>query len=365
MITLRQSISDTCHALTDEGQMLPPTNQSSPQRLYREHARQHDWDGFLTLPENRSAVQAIRGLSRAFLAGKRMPFCPLVLHGPPGTGKTLLTTKALQALTHKANGATGRSVAAGELGRPDDKEGFADSGLQECDFLIIEDIQHLSARTSDAACDLIDHRTARGKPFVVSANAGPARLTHLPRRLTSRLAAGLVVQMEPLGMASRRKILEAAAKASKTRLTPDAFDWMLEHSDGVRAAIGYLQILKQIARGFGPLDQKAVEQILAGTGQPTSTRGDPHQIVKRVAAVFGISKKELLGTSRLRNVLIPRQVAMYLTRVLTKLSFPQIGTVFAGRDHTTVLHACRKVEAELEGNETLAAIVKQVKRELS
>jgi chromosomal replication initiator protein len=191
-------------------------------------------------------------------------------------------------------------------------------------------------------------------------------LTHLTRRLTSRLVAGLVVQLEPLGIRSRRKILKAAAKSNKTRLASDALECLIEQSDGMRAALGLLQNLNQLAPTFpGPLDRKAVEHILAGTGQPTSTRGDPHQIVKRVAVAFSISEKELLGTSRLRNVLLPRQVAMYLTRELTKLSLPRIGVFFADRDHTTVLHACRKVEIEMDLNGKLAAMVRQVRQELT
>jgi chromosomal replication initiator protein len=346
--------------------MPPPTDQNSDRNPSRKFSQNLDLDGFLILPENRSAVRAIRGLARAVLAGKRSPVCPLVLHGSPGTGKTLLTAVVLKALTSDTNGITARTVSAGELARPDEDEGFADRGLQTCDFLIIEDVQHLPNRVADAACDLIDHRAARRKPLVITASTGPAGLTHLSRRLTSRLAAGLVVQLELLGARSRQTILEAVAKANKTRLTPDALNWLARQSEGMRAALGSLQNLTQLARNFpGPLDQKAMAQILAGTGQPTSTRGDPCQIVKRVAAMFDINEKELLGKSRLRNVLLPRQVAMYLTRELTKLSLPRIGAFFAGRDHTTVLHACRKVEAELAENETLVAIVRQVRLELS
>lgn len=362
MITLRRSSSDERKALTDEGRMSLPIDHHSSRKFDQDLDR----NGFLILPENLSAVRAICGLARAALAGRRSSVCPLVLHGPPGTGKTLLTSSVLKALTSEVNGVIARSVSAGELARPDEDEGFADRDLQTCDFLIIEDIQYLPGRAADAACDLIDHRAARWKPLVISASTGPAGLTHLPRRLTSRLAAGLVVQLMPLGIQSRRAILEAVAKANKTRLTPEALNWLAGQSEGMRAALGSLQNLTQLADNFpGPLDQSAVAQILAGTGQPTSTRGDPCQIVERVAAIFDIDEKELLGTSRLRNVLLPRQVAMYLTRKLTKLSLPQIGAFFAGRDHTTVLHACRKVEAELTENEMLVAIVRQVKQELS
>jgi chromosomal replication initiator protein len=289
-----------------------------------------------------------------------------MLHGSPGTGKTHLASTALDVIARDFSGLTAQSVTAGHLSRPGGEEGFTDSALQTCDFLIIEDIQHLSKRASDAACELIDFRISRRKALVVLACTGPAGLDHLPRRLTSRLASGLVVQLSPLGKRSRQTILRSAARANKLRLTHDALEWVCQRSDGMRAALGLLQNLNHVAHTFpGPLDGYAVQNLLAGTDQPTSTRGDPQQIVKRVADVFNISEKELLGSSRLKNVLLPRQVAMYLTRELTKLSLPQIGALFSNRDHTTVLHACRKVEAELQESGTLTSIVTQVRRELS
>ena len=86
-------------------------------------------------------------------------------------------------------------------------------------------------------------------------------------------------------------------------------------------------------------------------------------IMKRVAAAFGVTEKELLGISRLRRVLVPRQVAMYLARELSGLSLPRIGAAF-GRDHTTVLHAFCKVNEALASDERLAATVRQLRREL-
>jgi chromosomal replication initiator protein len=132
----------------------------------------------------------------------------------------------------------------------------------------------------------------------------------------------------------------------------------------VRAALGFLQNLVQVAANFpGPLDSAAIEQVRSGSGQPTSRNDDVHAIMKRVAVAFGVTEKALLGQSRLRNLLLSRQVAMYLARELTGLSLPRIGAAF-GRDHTTVLHACRKVEAEIEADAVFGARVNQLRREL-
>jgi chromosomal replication initiator protein len=83
--------------------------------------------------------------------------------------------------------------------------------------------------------------------------------------------------------------------------------------------------------------------------------------VKRVVAAFGVSEAELLGASRLRGVLRARQVAMYLARDLTGLSLPRLGAAFGGRDHTTVLHACRKVEEEMASDAVLAKRVSELR----
>lgn len=321
--------------------------------------------GYHVLPENRSAVRAATSLARAVLLGKRVPFGPLVLHGPPGCGKTRLTAALLAALADGSPELVARSESAGDLARPDspDDAGFADRDLRTCDVLVLEDVQHVPERMAAAVCDLIDRRVARRRALVVTATAGPASLTHLPQRLTSRLAAGLVVPLEPLGVAGRRKLLAAAAGERNVRLTPDALDWLAAQTGGLRATFGLLQNLSLVAAQFpGPLDRTTVERILAGTGQPTSGRASPDAIIRRVAAAFGVSEKELLGPSRLRNVLRARQVAMYLTRELAGLSLPRIGAAF-GRDHTTVLHACRKVAEEAETDAVLCARVRQLRGE--
>ena len=329
--------------------------------------------GFVVVEENRSAARAVSDLVRRVVLARRIRVGPLVLHGLPGTGKTHLVTAALKAMAEESRTATGRVIAARELARPDelgdrggkgDRRGFADPDVTSCDLLIIEDVQHLPRASADALCQLIDDRAARELALIVTASAGPAGLTHLPRRLTSRLAGGLVVQLEPAGKASRRAIIEA--RAGRMRLAPDALDWLAARGGGLRTALGMMQALAQAGgRRAGPLDRKAIEEILEqGDGGPAASRGgELPEIIKRVCAAFGVTRKELFGASRLRRVLVPRQVAMALAREVGGQSLPRIAAAF-DRDHSTVLHACRKVEEMVEDDVALAATVRQLRKEL-
>lgn len=324
------------------------------------------WSDVAAVPETRSALRAVRGLGAALVRGKRPPVVPLFLHGAPGTGKSHLVAALLRELATDADGVTARVLSAGDAARweGDGDAGFAEPDLLACDLLVLEDVQLLPARAANAVGGLLDERANRRKAVVVTARAGPASFTHLPRKLTSRFAAGLVVQLEPLSAASRKLVLVSSATARGVRLTDDALDWLANQFGGVRALLGTVQNLAQVAAGYpGPIDRAAAEEIVAGTGQPTSHGIDVGFIVKRVAAAFGINEKELLGPSRLRRVLVPRQVAMYLARSACGLSLPRVGAAF-GRDHTTVMHAIRKVEAEMEADEQLAGVVRGLRMEL-
>jgi chromosomal replication initiator protein len=172
----------------------------------------------------------------------------------------------------------------------------------------------------------------------------------------------LVVALEPLSASSRAAIVSDAAKRLRVRLEPDALARIAHESPTVRAAFGLLQNVSQVAKALpGPVSAAHVEQVLTATGQPTSRETAVSEIVKRVALAFAVSERELLGESRLRGVLRARQVAMYLVRELTGLSLPRIGVAFADRHHTTVLHACQKVEAELEADAALAGRVRELR----
>ena len=319
------------------------------------------WGEFVTLPENRAAVRAARRLYRSLTRGvSSVDPTLLFLHGPPGTGKSFLAKTLVDRVANTTD-RTAQIIPAREL--------FSDAGddrdAVRCDLLILEDLQHFRANQAERLCQLLDSRTKAGRPTLVTAASGPARLTRLPRRLTSRMVSGLVLSMNPIGRESRKLIVERWAKQHRFHIEADAIDWLIDHAGpgGLRGLLGRLEQVRELApRCPWTYDLASLRTIFAGDAgeSPDSMK----QIVHRVSTIYDVSPNELVGPRRLRTVTEARHVAMYLARQLTGASLPSIGRFFGGRDHATVLHACRAVEAALPNNLRISQTVRDVSAEL-
>jgi chromosomal replication initiator protein len=201
--------------------------------------------------------------------------------------------------------------------------------------------------------------------MIFTATAGPGRLGHLSSRLVSRLGSGLVVGLDPLGPSSRLALLQDKAQRRQLAVHPDVLAWLATHlSGGGRALEGALAKLETLVRlRSQPLDVATVAEHFheqADAARPTVER-----IARRVGDCFHVEPGQLRSRGRYRNVLLPRQVGMYLARQLTDLSLDQIGAYFGGRDHSTVLHACRKVEHALGRDAMLSGAVRQLQADLA
>ena len=318
-------------------------------------------DRFIALPENRSAVEAIQQLVINPLGGS---FPSLFLHGPPGTGKSHLLREFAARLVAARPDRTIQSIPAVDLGRLlVDPEGNDErQNLKQCDVLIVEDLQHLRPEAAEGVALLLDNRAAHRRCLVGTAHVGPAEL-HLPHRLTSRLAAGLVVRMEALAAGSRRELAEVICTERGIRITPAVLDWLASQTGGIRPILGAIHRLERLALSLPPpLD---LPVVVANLGkEPAEDQSPLERIAERVASRFGIGVRQLRGKSRHRTTLWARQVAIYLSRQMTPLSLVRIGAFFGGRDHSTVLHACRKVEETLEKDHNLAVELRRIQTEL-
>ncbi len=317
------------------------------------------WARFIPTPEARSALVAVQTLAEGLLR-RRPPagFDPLFLHGPPGSGKTHLVAGLAAEV--------GQAVSVCRTdARTFDPENT--DPARAADLWVVEDLHHLVERRAVVGTfvQVLDERRSHERPTVVTANAGPARLVGLPARCVSRLAEGLVVGLEPLQAPSRLLLLEAFAQRRHLRLGPGVLTWLADRLGGTaRQLDGAVRQLEVLARlQPGPLD---VETVATAFGDGTTESGPSvDRIARRVGDYFRVQPRHLLSRRRFHNVVVPRHVSMYLARQLTGLSLGAIGQYFGGRDHSTVLHACRKIEQALGTDPTLGGAVRELERELT
>ena len=302
---------------------------------------------FVPLPENRSALLAVRRLA----AASRCPFHPLLLHGPPGCGKSHLAAALHE---HAAATASACRLNAGDWLTEDTTD------LRSCAVLILEDVQHLPERVTDDLTVLLDYRAARRQATLVTASHGPAEMTALPARLANRLTGGLIVGLELLGRASRRHLLEVVAKQRRLTLRDDVRNWLAEQTPGSgRQLLAALNQLAALGNGV-PLETV----VAAFRTEGKASRPTLERITQQVSKLFRVKPQQVRGRDRTPHLLWPRQVSMYLARQLTGLTLAQIGQYFE-RDHSTVRHACQKVEVALTRNTELPGVLRQLQAELA
>ncbi len=325
---------------------------------------------WVSLPENRSALAAVErvadgvcGCSEGINPPARLSVNPLFLHGPAGVGKTHLVAGLIARIAERVPGLSAVLLTAGDFDR-DPQESVADfAAARQADLIAVEDLHRLSLGAVEAVVQLLDRGLARQVPLIFTAAVGPAQL-ELSARLTSRLASGLIVGLEPLGPASRCLFIEDRAARKGLAIDPAVVRWLADHVGGSgRELVGAVNRLEALTRLHGgSLDLDIVAESFRSDAD--AHRATVESIAQRVGHYFRIEARRLQGRDRSRQTLLPRQVGMYLARRLTDLSLQQIGAYFGGRDHSTVLHACRKVEQALADDLALSGAVRQLQADL-
>jgi chromosomal replication initiator protein len=318
----------------------------------------------------------------AALAVAEMPaqaYNPLFICGPPGVGKThLLNSIANLVLAHNP-GLTVRCTT-GEAFTNEFLAALA-SGYTETfkarfrhiDVLLIDDIQFLErkTKTEEEFFHTFNSLHDGGRQIVLTSDRPPRDLKALENRLRERFQAGLVADIAPPDLSTRVAILRMRAYRDHIELHDElALNTIAEHvHSNVRALEGALIRTVAFSSLTGrPLTADLAREVLHRLYPQEHAQAQPRSVADIQDAAcqhFGLSREELLSSSRTARVAWPRQVAMYLARELTGESLPTIGRSFGGRDHTTVLHAWRRTTARIADDDTSRHTIEQLMRSLT
>jgi chromosomal replication initiator protein len=304
---------------------------------------------FLVLPENRFAYEAIAAIGDPVSADQRRT--PIYLYGPSGVGKTHLARLASRDFLIRQPGARVEHITAAEFAAE-----FAAAAMEKTiplfqaatrnfDLFIIEDIQALDRRkqTQIQLLLLCDELSANGCQIIWTSRNSPGEMPQFSRKLVSRFRSGVSVQLRPPGAASRARLLLHFAQSRKIQISEDAAKLLATNLQvsprELWAALTQVEMLAREQRK--PVDSDLIRKFLGQEVAPPKPRLE--DVCQAVARQFGINSSQLRSRSQTRGVVFPRQFAMLAARHLTGKSLEQIGKYFGGRDHTTVLYACRRL----------------------
>ncbi|OLP62292.1 chromosomal replication initiation protein DnaA [Xaviernesmea oryzae] len=334
----------------------------------------YTFDSFVEGSSNRVALAAARTIADAGASAVR--FNPLFIHSTVGLGKTHL----LQAIANAAIAGSRHSRVVyltaeyfmwrfATAIRDNDALSLKET-LRNIDLLIIDDMQFLQGKSiQHEFCHLLNMLLDSAKQVVVAADRAPWELESLDPRVRSRLQGGVAIEMEGPDFDMRMEILTRRLDAARQEdpsldISPEILNHVARSitASGRELEGAFNQLL--FRRSFEPnLSIERVDELLGhlvNAGEPRRVRIEDIQRV--VAKHYNVSRQELVSNRRTRVIVKPRQIAMYLAKALTPRSFPEIGRRFGGRDHTTVLHAVRKIEELIAGDSKLSHEVELLKR---
>ncbi|MBM7635849.1 chromosomal replication initiator protein DnaA [Streptococcus saliviloxodontae] len=370
-----ESIAETNTQLTEEkevalSQALPPQeNLSNINSKY-------NFKNFVQGDENRWAVAA----SMAVAESPGTTYNPLFIYGGPGLGKTHLLNAIGNAILTDNPKARIRYITAENFMNSFTKHLRLNSldelknEFRTLDVLLIDDIQSLPKKTTSGGIqqeffDTFNELHSRNKQIVLTSDRNPDHLNDLEERLVTRFKWGLTVDITPPDFETRVAILTNKIQDYPYHFPAETIEYLAGQFDSnVRDLEGALKDINLVAN-FKQLEsitvEVAAEAIRARKkDEPQLTIIPIEDIQAQVGKFYDVTIKEIKATKRTQNIVLARQVAMYLAREMTDNSLPKIGKEFGGRDHSTVLHAYNKIKNMIAQDDSLRIEIESIKNKI-
>ena len=310
-------------------------------------------------------------VARRTAESEKVAFNPLFLYGGVGLGKThLMHAIAWQIRQQNPSRKVMYLSAEKFMNRFVQALRFRDTisfkeQFRSVDVLMIDDVQFISGKesTQEEFFHTFNALVEDGRQVIVSADKSPTDLEGMEERLRSRLGWGMVADIHPADYELRLGILQSKAEQAQVEISDKVLEFMAHRIvSNVRELEGALNRILAHAMLIGrEITIESTADLLADLLRASSRQISVDVIQKRVAAHYGVRVSEMFSARRARNIARPRQIAMYLAKNLTSLSYPEIGRQFGGRDHTTVMHAVRTVENLMKSDAQLNEDVELVK----
>ena len=298
---------------------------------------------------------------------------PLFLYGGVGLGKTHLVNAIGNAATRR--GKKGLFLSAeffvNELIHSLRTGAMAEfkSKYRSLDFLILDDVQFICGKekTQEEFFHTFNELYQRNRQIIITSDRLPQDLVGIEDRLKTRFSCGLSIDLQQPDFETRVAILMKKAESDGVMIPIDVAQFLAQHIDtNIRELEGAFNRLNAKSSVDNvPIDIRLATESLSQILKSRPNEATIDGIQEAVAVAFRVSSQDLLGKRRTSNIAMARQVAMYLCRTLTCKSFPEIGALFGGRDHSTVIHACKAIEKKIDGDEKFAADVEDIKKKLA
>ncbi len=326
------------------------------------------FDSFVVGPSNQLAHAAMCRVADA-AQGAAISFNPLFVHAGAGLGKTHLLSAVALRIKEKRPDRRVMFLTAERFMinfvmalRQRDTISFKDQ-FSAIDVLLIDDFQFLQGKTMQQEfCNAFNSLVDSRRQVIVAADVPPAQLDAIDQRMRSRLMGGLVVDIELPDLETRRRILMSRYSLMLKRdpsviIPDDVLEFIANRITGsgreLEGALNRIAAYQQFNQAAVTLDLASlVLRDMQAT--PDGSRVKIDDILKIVGRHFNVGRTDLLSPRRARSVVVPRQIGMYLAKKMTARSLPEIGRRFGGRDHSTVLHAVRKIEDQIKTDDRLA-----------
>lgn len=337
----------------------------------RDFLPRYTFDSFVVGESNRYAFKAAEVVAQR----DSRNYNPLFIYGKTGLGKTHL----LQAIGHRFLQFSNRVAyvtferftnffieAIGKRRQLEFRSFF-----RCCDLLLIDDIQFIEGKeqTQMEFFHTFNALYESGRKIVIASDRPISRIEKLEDRLRSRFEWGMIVDIHQPDLETRMAILDQRARELGCDVPLDVRWMVAEHAtDHIRQLEGTLDRIVNFAKFHKrPIDLTLARQAIRqaeGNEPETETRIKVDDVIDAVCDYFSITRKDLLGESRVRKHCEPRHIAMFLSRKLTTLSLPDLGQRFNGRDHSSILHACKRIEGNLTKDANLAMLMTYLTRQL-